>query len=99
MRGFLIAAGVAGLALAGATGAAAQNTIICSQPVKPTCMRSDITFELDQRTKRCRRDVEAYVDAVDEYIACLGDKIDAQRQERKRIRETFECRAAGKSDC
>ncbi len=85
-----------------ATGAAlAQNRggAPCSEPIEPTCVASDITYEDEQRIERCRQDVVRFEKQLSEYIACLQDKVAFQRSRKEEIRETFECRVAGKSDC
>lgn len=97
MRNLLIAA-AAVAALTG--GAAAQDSrVICSEPVKPTCVSSEITFQDQQRIDRCKRDVERFEADIDGYIDCLQDKIARQDSRREAVREEFECRLEGREDC
>lgn len=97
-----VTAGLATLLAAGtllAGQATAQNRTMCSQPVKPTCVESDITYENQQRIDRCRRDVENYGQSVEDYLACLEDKQRAQREQLEQLRETFRCNANDDVDC
>jgi hypothetical protein len=95
-------AGLAGLLAAGALAAApalAQNRIMCSQPVEPTCVNSEITYEDPQRIDRCRRDVENYSQSVEDYLSCLEQKATAQEEALKELRETFRCNADDDVEC
>lgn len=99
VRPALAAAGL--LAALIAAPAAAQNAdqVLCSQPVEPTCVGSEITYENEQRIKRCERDLERFADQVDEYVSCLKQKSKLQQQATDELRKRFECRAAGNEDC
>lgn len=79
--------------LAGAALAQSAGRTICSEPVKPTCVTSEITYEDQQRINRCRRDVERFEKDVEDYIACLMNKVENQRTRIEEVRETFEKRA------
>lgn len=97
-----LTAGLAGLTAAAALTAApalAQNRIMCSQPVEPTCVNSDLTYEDPQRIDRCRRDVENYSQAVEEFLSCLEQKANAQEEALKELRRTFRCNADDDVDC
>jgi hypothetical protein len=88
------------LALVAAQPAGAQsNRIMCSQPVKPTCVDSELTYEDPQRIDRCERDVENYVSSVEEYLSCLSDKAEAQKKAMEDLRETFRCNADPDKSC
>ncbi len=79
--------------------AQAQSRIMCSQPVKPTCVDSEITYEDPQRINRCRRDVENYQQSVEDYLSCLKDKMKAQEQTLKDLKHKFRCNANDDVDC
>jgi hypothetical protein len=79
--------------------ALAQNRIMCSQPVAPTCVNSDITYEDPQRIDRCQRDLENYTQAVEEYLTCLEDKMAEQKKTMQDLKETFRCNANDDVDC
>ncbi|MBK1668111.1 hypothetical protein CKO28_08685 [Rhodovibrio sodomensis] len=97
-----LTAGLAGLVAAAALTAGpalAQNRIICSQPVKPTCVNSDITYEDPQGINRCERDVEHYSQSVEDYLSCLQKKQNAQEEALKQLRKTFRCKANDDVEC
>ena len=97
-----LTAGLAGLVAAAALTAGpafAQNRIMCSQPVEPTCVNSDLTYEDPQRINRCKRDLENYAQSVEEYMSCLEEKQTAQEQTLKELREKFRCNANDDVDC
>ena len=97
-----LTAGLAGLVAAAALTAGpalAQNRIMCSQPVEPTCVNSDITYENSQRIDRCRRDLENYTQSVEDYLSCLQEKRTAQEETLKELREKFRCNANDDVDC
>ncbi len=79
------------------TGAGAQT--LCSAPIAPFCVQSDSTFSDEGTTERCRQDVEAFASQVDDYAACLEEKIAELRQEQDAMRQSFDCRAEGGQDC
>ncbi|MBK1699262.1 hypothetical protein [Rhodovibrio salinarum] len=98
----LIAATLAGIAAAATLAAGpvlAQNRIMCSQPVEPTCVSSDLTYEDPQRVKRCERDVENYSQSVEEYLSCLDQKSRAQEKTLKELRQQFRCNVNDDVDC
>ena len=95
-------AGLAALLAAAAVAAGpaqAQNRTMCSQPVEPTCVNSDITYEDPQRIKRCRRDLENYQQSVEDYLSCLEQKASEQEQALKELKEKFRCNANDDVDC
>ncbi len=95
MRALLLATALA-LPLA-AVPAAAQR--LCTEPVSPTCLDVEATFETDRGRKRCRRDVEEYAQAVEQYVACLRDKAQGKEQHAEELRERFRCKADGGAGC
>lgn len=97
-----VTAGLAALIAAAALTAGpamAQNRIMCSQPVEPTCVNSDITYEDAQRVDRCQRDVENYSQSVEEYLSCLEQKANAQEEALKELRNQFRCNTDDDVDC
>ena len=95
------AAGLAGLLAAGALAAGpalAQNRIMCSQPVKPTCVDSDITYENPQRIDRCRRDLENFSQSVEDYLSCLEEKKTAQEEALEELRQEFRSNTDDQAD-
>ena len=95
------AAGLAGLLAAGALAAGpalAQNRIMCSQPVKPTCVDSDITYENPQRIDRCRRDLENFSQSVEDYLSCLEEKKTAQEETLEELRQEFRSNTDDQAD-
>jgi hypothetical protein len=97
-----LTAGLAGLTAAAALTAApalAQNRIMCSQPVEPTCVNSDLTYDDPQRINRCRRDVENYTQSVEEYLTCLEEKQAAQEETLKELQQEFRCNANDDVEC
>lgn len=78
------------------TGALAQTSggIICSEPVNPTCVDSDLTYQDSERTKRCRADVEAFAGDVRAYMDCLAKKVEQQKARLEAITSEFKRRAA-----
>lgn len=99
MRHLLIAA--VSLAVLSPLNANAQTAsrVMCSQPVKPTCVSSDLTYGDQQRIDRCQRDFQNYEDKVKSYLDCLDQKATAQREQLESLRQEFECRQAGGEDC
>lgn len=77
------------------TGALAQSSerTICSEPVNPTCIDSDLTYQDEERIKRCRSDVEAFVEHMQTYVSCLRDKAEQQESRLEALRSEFEDRA------
>jgi uncharacterized protein HemX len=97
-----LTAGLASLIAAAALTAGpalAQNRIMCSQPVEPTCVNSDLTYEDAQRIDRCRRDVENYTQSVEDYLSCLEQKAAAQEETLKELQQKFRCNANDDVDC
>ena len=94
----LLAAGALAASLLAAGPALAQDRIMCSQPVKPTCVDSDITYEDPQRINRCRRDVENYSQSVEEYLSCLEQKKTTQEEALKELRQEFRSNAGDEAD-
>ena len=100
------AAGLAGLLAAGALAASllaagpalAQDRIMCSQPVKPTCVDSDITYENPQRIDRCRRDLENFSQSVEDYLSCLEEKKTAQEEALEELRQEFRSNTDDQAD-
>ena len=76
----------------------AGSPTICTEPVAPTCMESDITYSSQQRIDRCERTIARYQDQLDDYLSCLDKKIRQKRQKGDNIMETFERRAGGDED-
>lgn len=90
------------LALAVPAGPAAGQTgerIMCSQPVRPTCVDSDLTYESQRRIDRCRRDVESYAEAVQNYLDCLERQAEAQKKTLDEVRHQFRCHANDDVEC
>ena len=97
-----LTAGLAGLLAAAALTAGpalAQNRIMCSQPVEPTCVNSELTYEDAQRIDRCRRDVENYSQSVEKYLSCLEQKATAQEETLKELQQEFRCNAKDDVEC
>lgn len=92
---------VAGLLALLSTPALAQNAnrVLCSQPVEPTCVNTESTYENAQSRKRCSRDLEEYTTRVDEYVSCLQEKGRQLEREKDQLRQYFQCRAEGDGDC
>lgn len=80
-----------GLGLSGLGPAAAQG--ICTEPVSPTCVDVETTYDNERTLKRCRRDVQDYSKAVDEYAKCLREKASKKKGEAKELRQRFERKA------
>jgi hypothetical protein len=80
-------------ALAPAAQAQDSDSLLCSQPVEPTCVGSEITYENQQRINRCRRDVERYAEQVRDYASCLTEKADLKLQEMEQLQDSFASRA------
>ena len=74
---------------------ASTSPIICTEPVAPTCMESDITYSSQQRIDRCQRTIARYQDQLDDYLACLEKKIRQKRTKGERILKEFQQRSAG----
>jgi hypothetical protein len=70
-----------------------SDSLLCSQPVEPTCVDSEITYENEQRINRCRRDVERYAEQVREYTSCLNRKAELQIEEMEELQDSFASRA------
>lgn len=94
----LVAAGLLTLL---STPALAQNAnrVLCSQPVEPTCVTTDTTYQNQQSRKRCSRDLEEYTTRVEEYISCLEEKGGQLQDEKQQLEQYFQCRAEGNEDC
>lgn len=84
------------LALA-ALPTAAQT--LCSAPIAPICVDVETTYDDPSTADRCRQDVDAYTEAVDDYAACLQEQIDELRSHSDTLQETFACRSQGGTDC
>lgn len=79
-----------GLGLSGAGAAPADAQSICTEPVSPTCVDVETTYETERTLKRCRRDLEDYSKAVDKYVQCLRQKADNKESEARDLRERLE---------
>jgi membrane protein involved in colicin uptake len=99
MRCILFAAVILAIVSPAGAGAQTGDRIMCSQPVMPTCVDSDLTYEDQQRINRCERDFKNFEEQVEDYIDCLAEKSQAQRERLESLREEFECRQAGGGDC
>ena len=85
--GIVLALGL-GFSGAGVAPAAAQS--ICTEPVSPTCVDGETTYETERTIKRCRRDVQDYSKAVETYVQCLRRKADKKGTEAKDLRNRLE---------
>lgn len=74
--------------------AQSSDQIICSEPVRPTCVGSDLTYRDQQRMDRCRRDLENFAQQVRAYMDCLDRKTRQQKERLEAVRGEFEERAA-----
>lgn len=90
-----------GVLFAAPTQTLAQDseTMICSEPVVPTCIDSELTFEDEQRIDRCRSDVQGFREDIRTYIECLSGKIERQKDVRDRVTDQLECRADPEQSC
>jgi hypothetical protein len=95
----LAAAAATMLLLVSASAPPVAAQILCSAPIAPFCAESDSTFSDEGTTERCRQDVAAFATQVDEYAACLDQKIADLRNEQQALQESFDCRAQGGEDC
>lgn len=95
MRALLLASA---LALPAAAVPAGAQTL-CTEPVSPACLDVEATFETERSVKRCRRDVEDYAQAVEQYAACVRDKAEGKEQHAEELRERFRCKAEGGAAC
>jgi hypothetical protein len=84
MRKIIIAAGCA-IALPALPAVAAQN---CVKPVAPAVADKN-QLSLEQRNAMAQR-IDAYVAAMNGYLACLEQSDDAARAEAEAIIRTFE---------
>ena len=86
---------VHGQAASGAT----RETISCSEPVTPFCVESDATFEDELSIRRCRSEVEDYIDGIKEYVGCLSQQQRETEAWGTSIQRQFDCKASGKAGC
>jgi hypothetical protein len=78
-------------------GAAAQT--LCTEPVSPTCVERDSTYEAVETQKRCRQQVEGYAKEMKAFEACLGDSAERARESRTSLARRFACRLEGRTRC
>lgn len=94
-----LAAVSAGISSATPATAQSANSVLCSQPVEPTCVSSELTYEDEQRINRCRQDMERYASQVEEYVDCLKRKSKHQIEVLEDLRHQLECRANDEVSC
>lgn len=72
---------------------------VCTEPVSPTCVDVETTYQSERTLERCERDVKSYLEDVDRYVRCLEAKAEAKRESARTLNERFECRARGETGC
>lgn len=78
-------------------GAGAQT--LCTEPVAPTCVQTETTYEEQAAQKRCRQQVTDYQEEMLSFERCLEQSQDRARQERRELAARFACRVEGGGDC
>ena len=73
--------------------------LFCNEPIRPFCVGEEYTYERDIDVKRCRQNVERYLEDAEEYGQCLRDKAEAADATAKQIKQHFECKSSGSDDC
>lgn len=86
-----------GLALLATAPGRAQ--LLCTRPVEPFCVRQDATYGREIAMERCAKDLETYLAKADEFARCLREAADEAAAEAAQMRQLFECRKAGKTEC
>lgn len=79
--------------------APARAQTLCSAPIAPFCIEAQSTYDDPGATDRCRQDLDAYKAQVDNYAACLAQKIAELRDEQAALEAGFTCRAEGGEGC
>ena len=80
-----------------ATVASAQT--LCSEPIMPTCVELDLTYDDVGATARCEDDLRRFSDDLDNYVACIDRRARELEELHDRAHEVFLCRSEGKVDC
>lgn len=73
--------------------------LLCTKPVEPFCVRQGATYEREIAIERCGKDLETYLAKSDEYVRCLREAADEAADEAAQVRQLFECRKSGESEC
>lgn len=68
----------------------------CQEPRTPFCLSQYGAFESDYQYKDCKRDIENYIDELNQWADCVSGKAEDSRQESIK---KFNCRVDGKSTC
>lgn len=80
-------------------GTPAHAFMFCSKPDAPYCIDGFGTYDSEWSFQSCKREVEAYLSAVDAYVQCLRDEQGTAISEADAAVERFNCKARGSSFC
>ena len=69
-----------------------------SEPIAPTCVEINLTYQDEGAIRRCEEDVRQFGEQVDDYLACIEQRIDELGDMRDALVERFACRAEGRTD-
>lgn len=94
-----LATAAATLILLGGLAAPAAAQTLCSAPIAPFCVEVESTFVDDATVERCRQDLTAFAEQVEDYAACLETQVEELRDQQKELEASFNCRAEGGENC
>ena len=78
---------------------AAGQDLLCTAPVEPACVVTDIDLADEMAVNRCRSDVEQYVDDAEAYGECLRAQAEAVPKSIEQVQRTFRCKTGETEAC
>ncbi len=86
------------LALAWSLPAAGQD-LLCTAPLEPACVVTDIDLSDEMAVNRCRSDVEQFVADAEAYGDCLRKQAEAVPKSIEEIQRVFRCKTGDTEAC
>ncbi len=75
-----------------AAPAAKGQALICTAPVEPACITTDLALSDELEVGRCQEDLDSYVEEARTYSACLKEAADEAEASIDRVIEAFRCK-------
>lgn len=57
------------------------NAFYCIEPSEPYCVRSYGTFDSEYEFKSCKREVEYYLEELQDYAMCIAEEAEDKQKE------------------
>lgn len=72
---------------------------LCTEPIEPSCLEIGETYAEEEDERRCRQDIETFIEEAKAFEQCLARSIEQTRKMRQAVEARFDCKQRGQTPC